>query len=140
MYLSLHCRKSRDQVAYLVPPVSIHIKQFGIHHLDRMTWLNLRNSFRKPRKRGNDTAMHHKPEKTCAQDEQCQGNYQPMLKIRQHSKSNICRTLHYHSPTYLQYRNVAVEPITGLAMCNEIASLSLKRLMGSLYEAIIVFR
>src|SRR5579864_1869925 len=112
-YLSLHSKEGRDQVAYLVLSVSILVKQLGMHYLDRMTWLNLRNAFRKPGKRGDDTTMHHKPEKTCTQDEQCQGSYQPMLKIRENSKSNICRTLHHHSPTYLRYRNVAVEPITG---------------------------
>ncbi len=63
-----------------------------------------------------------------------------MLKIRERGKGNICRTLHYYSPTFLRYRDVAVEPITGLTMCDEIAGLSLKRIMSSKYETIIVFR
>jgi hypothetical protein len=63
-----------------------------------------------------------------------------MLKIRERGKGNICRTLHDYSPTFLRYRYVAVEPIPGLAVCDEIASLPLKRIMSSKYETIIVFR
>src|SRR5258706_15080822 len=111
-----------------------------MHHLDRLARLNQRNGPRKSGERGDDTAMHHKPEKTCSQDEQYQRSYQPMLKIRERSKGDICRTLHYYSPTFLRYRYVAVKPITGFTVCDEIASLSLKRIMRSKYEIIIVFR
>src|ERR1700730_14584928 len=84
--------------------------------------------------------MHHKPEKTGPQDQQCQRGYQPMLKICQRGKSNICRTLHHDSPTLLRYRHIAVKPITARIVCDEIASLSLQRIMRSSDETIIVFR
>ncbi len=84
--------------------------------------------------------MHHKPEKGCAHDEQRQRSHQPMLKIREDGKRNICWTLHHHSPPYLRYGNVAVEPIAGLRVCDEIASPSLKSVMRSKDEAIIIFR
>src|SRR5450759_880558 len=84
--------------------------------------------------------MHHEPEKACAQDKQRQRSYQPVLKIRKYGKSNVCWTLHHHSPTYLRYGNVAVEPIAGLRARDEIAGRSLKGIMRSTDETIIIFR
>src|SRR5712692_4448660 len=100
-YLSLHSRESGDQISYLVPPTSILVKQVGMHHLHRLVRLNLRNGFRKSGEGGDNTTMHHKPEKTCTQNEQRQRSYQPMLEIRERGKSTVCRTLYYYSPTFL---------------------------------------
>src|SRR5260370_36139932 len=111
-----------------------------ISPLIRLLRWNLRNGFRQPGQRGDDAAMHHEPEKGGAQEEQRQRGYQPMLKIRERGKSNICWTLHHHSPPYLRYGNVAVEPIAGLRARDEIASPSLKSVMRSKDEAIIIFR
>src|SRR5258708_37679748 len=103
-YMSLHCRESCNQISYFVLPTSILVKQVGMHHLDRLVWLNQRNGLHKSGERGDDTVMHHKPEKTCTQDDQCQCNYQPMLKISECSKGNICRTLNHHRPASLWNR------------------------------------
>src|SRR5215469_839621 len=111
-----------------------------MHHLDRLIRLNQRNCLRKSGERGDDTAMHHEPEKAGTQDEQCQCSYQPTLKIRECGKGNSCRTLHDDSPTFLRYRDVTVEPIAGLTVCDEIAGLSLKRIASCKCETVIVFR
>src|SRR5579863_7583306 len=117
-YLSLHRRESRDHVPDLVPPASIPVKQVGVHDLDRLIWLYKCRGFRESGQRGDDTPVHHNPEKNGSHQQQYQRRYQAMLKFRERGKGDICRSLNDYCPAFLWYWNIAVEPITGLAMCN----------------------
>src|ERR1700687_6192177 len=107
-YLFLHCRESRNQFSHLVPSASFFVEQAGMYALDGLVRSNKRNSPCESGERGNNSAMHHKPEKTCAQEKQSQSSYQSVLEIRERGKGNIGWTLHDYGPACLRNWEIAV--------------------------------